>query len=489
MKKTLINVLAMGLLVVMLLSLAIGCQSSDGSVESKDTETSTDGQQENGGQEAQQSEQKEPVRIVTSVVGGKDPDENKLFEQEVKRLTGIQIEIIKPPSTEYDQKVATMLAGGEKVDLIYTGATQFEKLFPQGFFEPLTDRIKNSEVLSDPNIIDPKEWDRITREDGNIYAVFNKDEGGTLPIVRWDWMQKLKLEPPQTLDEYYEVLKAFAERDPDGNGKKDTYGLTLSKLYDIQPFMGVYGLIGKHAQDDNGQWYIPWATDQAIPVYEWLAKLYKEGILDPNFATNTTANERELFMNDKVGMMVYWAAWVGMFNDQVRSEEPNTTFEAKGIEPPKGPNGEALLMAGEDGLWVIPKNSANKDLAFKFLEFWHTEEGNILGTLGILNHDYKLENDKYVLTEVGKSHAMDHGAPYPKSLKWVNPIGTPLNFEDANQIVKKYAKPQTARADTVDAMSIVDKYGIKAVLGELSAQDAVKAMRAELKSKGYIDIE
>jgi hypothetical protein len=81
---------------------------------------------------------------------------------------------------------------------------------------------------------------------------------------------------------------------------------------------------------------------------------------------------------------------------------------------------------------------------------------------------------------------MDHGAPYPKSLQWVNPISTPLNVPEAQAIVAQYGQRQLVRDTTDPAMEIVGQYGVKAILGELTAEEAVTQMRAELQAKEYI---
>ncbi|MFS8630414.1 MAG: extracellular solute-binding protein, partial [Bacillales bacterium] len=305
---------------------------------------------------------------------------------------------------------------------IYLTKPTLDILVEQGVLMDLTDRIQKSKILSDPKVIPTEDWEMVRSDDGKLYGVFNKFEGGTLPIVRADWMKKLGLKEPKTLDEFYQVLKAFKEKDPDGNGKNDTYGLSTAGLYDIQPFMSAQGVKYKYVIDSNGKRTIPYATEKAVPVYEWLNKLYEEGILDPNFATNDTTKMRELFLTDRVGMVTYWDAWVGLFNNIRKTEDPDTTFEAKGITGAKGPNGY-MLRRGDPSLWAIPVNAKNPEGAMKFLEFWHTEKGNILGTLGIEGHDYVVKDGKYELTAVGKEHGMDHGAPYPNNTNFKNPHG------------------------------------------------------------------
>ncbi|GAX90057.1 extracellular solute-binding protein [Effusibacillus lacus] len=435
--------------------------------------------------EAKQEEK--TIRILTNVVGGKTPEENKLFEKEIERLTGIKAELVKPPS-DYDQKLLAAMSSGEKYDLVYLTKDKMDILVEQGVLMNLTEKIKKSPVLSDPKVIPSEEWDMIRYKDGSIYGVFNKFEGGTLPIVREDWMKKLNLEHPKTLDDFYQVLKAFKEKDPDGNGKNDTYGLSTAGLYDIQGFMSAAGAKYKYVIDKDGKRTIPYASEQAVPVYEWFAKLYKEGILDPNFATNDTKKMRELFLTDRVGMVTYWDAWVGMFNNIRQKDDPNTKFVAKGIPGAVGSDGKIMLRRGDPSLWAIPKNALHPETAMKFLEFWHSKEGNILSTLGIEGHDYIMKDGKYELTEEGKKHNMDHGVVIPNTTTWQNPFGMLPGVKEAQKIIlDNKATIEVATKDWPAAEKIVQNYAFKAMTGQMPAKEAVQKMQEELKAAKLID--
>lgn len=426
----------------------------------------------------------EPLIWVTSVQGGREPEENPMFEDEVERLTGIRVQLIKPPGSEYTTKLTTMLASGEPVDIAYAGGGTFVSFVEQGLLEPLTAWIEESPVLSDPNIIAPSEWERVRQDDGNIYGVFNKFEQGTLAIVRGDWLDKLGLDEPETFDDYYDVLYAFTYDDPDGNGVDDTYGMAIGyTLYDTVGLFGAYGLMRGWVYDESGQLYSPYATKAAIPVYEWLAKVYADGLVEPNFITNNSGAFRELFMTDKSGMNWYWAAWVGLYNQQVHADDPNNPFEARGIKPPIGPGGR-LLKAGGDGFMVTPGLSEHKEDAFKVMEFWHTDDGNVLSTLGILGHDYTMDGGKFVLTEVGEAHAMDHGAPQPKSLAWVNPLGELPGFEEAAAIVREYALPQMATSYDSIWEDITRGEAAKIILGDISAAEGIANMQRRFAEEG-----
>ncbi|WJH32827.1 extracellular solute-binding protein [Paenibacillus sp. CC-CFT747] len=68
-----------------------------------------------------------------------------------------------------------------------------------------------------------------TQDDGKLYEVgaFTQTDINWVFLVRNDWLKKLNLEVPKTTEELYNVAKAFTENDPDGNGKKDTFGISL----------------------------------------------------------------------------------------------------------------------------------------------------------------------------------------------------------------------------------------------------------------------
>lgn len=450
------------------------------------TESAKDTASNNVG-DSESVEEEKTLRIITSIVGGKTPEEHAEFEKEIERLTGIKVQMEKIPS-DYDQSLLTSISAGEKYDLIYMTKPMMDVLVEQGTLTELTDQIKSSEVLSDPTVIPAEEWELITYDDGKIYSVFNKFEGGTMPTVRQDWMEKLGLEEPTTLDEYYEVLKAFTEQDPNGTGKDDTYGLTTAGLYDIQGFMSAVGVKARYVIDENGNRSIPYATEDAIPVYEWFAKLYEEGILDPNFATNDGGNMQELFLGDRVGMVTYWDAWVGLFNNIRLNEDPDTEFRAKGLNGVPGPDGNIMLRRGDPSVWAIPVNAENPEVALEFLEFWHTIEGNTLSTLGVKDLHYTVdESGNYELTELGEVANMDHGVVFPNNTNWENPFGKLPGVEEAQEIIMAHAQPEISTENWPDAQKIVERYAFAAITGDLSADEAVEKMHSELKASNLID--
>lgn len=425
------------------------------------------------------------LRILSAVVGGKTPEEDALFSQEIQRLTGIEVELVHP-TADYNEKLLADLAAGVEYDLIYTNKDTVDTFVEDGILTDLTERIANSAILSNPTVIPDAEWE-LVNYDGTYYTVFNKFEGARMLTVRQDWLDQLGLEAPETLDEVYNTMVAFRDQDPAGNGEGATLGLALAGTYDIQPFLSSEGILPGYVEVD-GKRTIPWASEAAIPVYEWLANLYAEGLLDPNFATATTADARNLFLTDKVGFVSYWDTWVGLFNNARQTEDPATTFEAVGIAATSNADGDIILSRGQPSVWVIPTNAQDPDTAFQFLEWWHTIPGITLGSLGILDNDYTVTDGVYELTDLGAEHGMDHGQPTPQNTNWVNPIGELPGLAAAQEISREYGYlAVNGPRWSPEVQPILDQFIIQAILGDLTAEEAVAAMRDELLANDLID--
>ena len=103
--------------------------------------------------------------------------------------------------------------------------------------------------------------------------------------------------------------------------------------------------------------------------------------------------------------------------------------------------------------------------------------------LGHLGHDYNIVDGKYVITEIGKAHA-GHSAPQPKSLKWKNPFGEMEGFEEAAEIIRKYALPEMVTPYGKQWETIVRSEAAKIILGDISAEQGVENMQRRFKEEG-----
>lgn len=422
------------------------------------------------------------VKILTNVTGGKDEAEMVLFQEALGKGINANVTMEKPAS-DYGNVMMQKLNAGEQYDLIYVSIQQLFELQDQGALMDLTDMIAASEILGDTDVVPADEWEQLTI-DGRIWGGFNKTEVHKLPIINKVVAEKAgvdvnAIEP--TLDGYYKVFKKMQEV-----GGDDFYAFSthIRGLHDLQPWFASAGIkMGIVAQED-GSFAVPVASDEAIPVWEWFAKLYAENLLDPDCLTNETRDLRNKFNTGYTGLVVDWAAWCGLYNVNAGDRYP-AEFEAYPLPGTKADDGDYMLSRGDPSIWVIPVNAANPEGGFKALEYMATQEGGELLSIGIEGHDWTVEDGKVVLTEEGIAHGKDHGAPVPTSRKYVSPVEWNPGFEDAMEYLP-YASTELSNINVQKYKDAVAKYATQIINGTMSAADGVAAMRAELAETGVI---
>lgn len=328
-------------------------------------------------------------------------NDNNPFLKYIEDNTHIDVEPIVAPSNGYEDKLNVTMASGDVPDLIKASVSVdwFAKMINEKALSPLNELIDKYGPALRQNI--PAEaWDYVTMN-GNVYGVpYLYDSTSTnLMYVRKDWLDKLGLKPPKTLDEYVEVFKAFRDRDPDGNGKNDTIGMLLGeKLGYSDPFFGAFGVqTGQWANRDGKLVYsstLP-ETKQAL---EFLAKLYKEKLLDPEFALNKQPNIDQKVVNGKVGILPvrYTATRLNLKDSKAR----DASAEWIPLEFPVGPQGKSgsKLSKPVSGFFVLPANGKNKEAAIRYLNFIAGDGYKTL-ELGFENEHWSVKDGKVAIND------------------------------------------------------------------------------------------
>jgi putative aldouronate transport system substrate-binding protein len=271
----------------------------------------------------------------------------------------------------------------------------------------------------------------------------------------------------------------------------------MPDIWDLQPWFSSVGLRRGVFVDESGKKYAPYVDPAAKPVWQWLAKLYKEGLMDPTSFTGKTGDMRsKMWQSQDIVMDVDWAAWTGLYNNNAKTAG---TYPSKvnvvGLPGTKGPDGTYLLEQGGASLWAIPSNAKKSDEAFKILEYMATAEGGLLLSAGIEGHDYVMKDGKIEYTEIGKAHAKDHGAPFPISTKFDLSLLGEMNpgvlesvavgqRADVSVAPMGYANGELDARKYYDIMS---KWMTDCIMGKTSADMAIQGAEKELRANGLID--
>ncbi len=172
---------------------------------------------------------------VTITIWGSDrenmPFRNGLETIEIlKERLGINIEIISAPTESIAEKYGILMAGGEIPTIVQYQAKDL--LLYKDAWQPLNEMLNETDT---PNLWsvygDPDMSRRVSDTDGNIRFIGQRTAitCGKLYFYRQDWLDKLGLEKPKTVEDLYQVFKAIKEEDPNGNGEVDE--IPFSKIF------------------------------------------------------------------------------------------------------------------------------------------------------------------------------------------------------------------------------------------------------------------
>jgi putative aldouronate transport system substrate-binding protein len=284
------------------------------------------------------------------------------------------------PSDSYGDKLNLAIASGQIPDVMIVSAIQLQQLTEAGVLEDLTPYIEqysNKDLLENFSQTGGAALAAATI-DGKIMGIPNVQPQADAPImafVRQDWLDKLGLDGPETVDDIEAIAKAFIERDPDGNGVDDTYGLTgtlipvqvPSNLHGFDAIFNAYGAFPTlFFRDTDGEIVYGSVQPEVKDALARLAQMYQDGIIDPEFATKDTGKSNEIIVSGQGGIMMgpWWIPWWPL-NDSV-ANDPNANWQPFAI---KDNNGNYTFAMGDYtySYVVVKKGFSHPEAALKIL--------------------------------------------------------------------------------------------------------------------------
>lgn len=339
--------------------------------------------------------------------------------KEKEKLTGIKVKFTHPPLGQQRDQFNLLISTKELPDVIYYNWADAvggpEKMIKDGRIIRLNELI-DSYAPNLKRIIesDPDVKKQIALDDGTIYMFpllkldalkLNATSG---LIMRQDWLDKLNLKVPTNIDEWYTVLKAFKEQDPNGNGKADELPFTgnwgpgnLTKLHD---FAVAFGVIGGFQMNGDKVEFGP-----IQPGYrdflETMAKWYKEGLIDPEIMTNDgKAFDYKVTSNLAGAYQGGVFSGMGKYFNLMRDTDPN--FNVTGVPWPVSQDGTSYATFNLDAKVLTYGEaitaSADED-KLKYIVQWmdynYSEEGSDLFNFGIENDSYVRDGEGVKFTD------------------------------------------------------------------------------------------
>ncbi|QUL54991.1 ABC transporter substrate-binding protein [Paenibacillus tritici] len=270
--------------------------------------------QEPGPQEASDSAATVPKFKISWTMHQNLPvAEDAVMVWALEQKFNVDLEFWNLANNNYESLLDLKLVQGHIPDLFRVRQTQdLLKYQQQGLLAAIPEDLLNTHA---PNILKAireyaPAYQDYGRINGSYYGipVINPTNIYRVPVVyRQDWLDKLGLTVPGTLADFERVIYAFANQDPDGNGIRDTYGLSLEGMN------VVFGAFGQMVFTD--QLYFS-RKDQGLVIgalepdmkkaLHYLRKWYRDGIIDPEFITGENSGGYKhlshAFIKGRIGM-------------------------------------------------------------------------------------------------------------------------------------------------------------------------------------------
>ncbi len=320
--------------------------------------------------------------------------------QEAGRKTNIYLEgTLAQSNSNEDEAFNLMISSGKLPDIISFGrGSDLEKLGRDGGLIPLNDLIAEyAPHIQEMLDADPAFRQVATSLDGNIYTIPKNFElvSAEFYWVRQDWLDILGLEVPTTVDELYEVLTAFRNEDPNGNGLQDEIPL-FDRTGPSMPdeYLALFDTSTTFYPRDGVMTFEPLDQENFVYGVKELAKWYSEGLIDPEILTRG-AKSRDVLYSGNVGGFTHDWPSTGNFNQSLAESIPG--FQNVAIAPPADQNGnqiERSIRYPSPG-WSISSQCEDPVTVMKFFDYFFTEEGSALINWGI-------EGEHYVFNESGE---------------------------------------------------------------------------------------
>lgn len=404
------KVVSLMLVSAMVAGMLAGCGSDSGSSKGgSSTETGSAAEASSSGETA---DDKSPITFEYFNADGKNGNWDNPVAKAITEATGVTLDVSYPVASQGDAKedVALMIANDEYPDMIYAKGSATD-LYQAGALIDMTDLIEKY----GPNIkkmygaeMEKLKW---SQDDPGIYqlsyAGVNQKTlttGGSCQI-QWAALKENDYKYPKTLDEYEKMIKSYLAAHPKTEDGLDMIGITMSASdwHWMITLGNPAGLIAD-ASPDNGQWIIDdeynvhykHVTDEEKEYFKWLCRMYNEGILDPNFATQTDDDYIAKVASGRV-VAITDAEWhySQCESTLVADGKVDQTYVGLPVTLREDQVEKALLYQGTTVGWGIGITKSCEDpvRAIKFLDYLCSDEGQILYHWGIEGENYFLDDD------------------------------------------------------------------------------------------------
>ncbi len=450
------------------------------------TSTNTGGESTTGSGTETASSSGDVVELTFYNADGQEDPWTDPVAQALTEATGVKLSTDYPVSSD-DQKVALMIAEQSYPDMIFAKGDA-GSLIEAGALIDMTDLIDEY----GPNIkkMYGDEFDKLknSKDDSSIYQLSSYAVGGEnfttsgTAQVQWDVLKENDYKIPDTLEEFENMLKDYMAAHPKTDDGLDTIGFTLSAAdwHWMITLGNPAGYIADGAPD-NGQWLVDdnnqamykFRSDKEREYFQWMNHMYNEGILDPEFATQTHEDYIAKIASGRV-LALFDTDWDYSDGEKVLKADGKLgkTYAPLPLTMDADTKCATLMYQGLTTGYGVGISVDCKDpvAAIKFLDYICSDEGQVLVQWGIEGENYFLDdeghryrtqeeidasnNDKDYSKKTGVGF---HNYPFPcYGNGVVDSTGSTYTTKSKESVIEEYDEEQKAACEAWNVELLTD---------------------------------
>lgn len=359
-------------------------------------------------------EEQVTLTLMVRTRAGVDDYKNNKMTEYIEELTNINLEFDVVNESEAEERLNLALSTGTYPDIIMLPqmSAALQNLYgSQGILLPIDEYIpdngkKTREVLE----LYPDIYEYYTAQDGHMYnlpRMYDVTYGKCLEKL-WiyePWLEALDLELPTTTEEFYQVLKAFKEQDPNGNGIADEIPMAgsdkswASNVRNVLMNAFVYYPAnqggGNYLYVDEGEIVASYFQDGFKDGLKYMNKLVDEGLLSAESFTQDGEGLKRMGENpDDVILGAFPGGYQGIGVDMLGGR----AYDYVCVEPLEGPNGVKYTKYSPDSIFQsglsITDACEYPEVAMALADLLYSEELSIMNFVGIKDADWEYVTDE-----------------------------------------------------------------------------------------------
>lgn len=436
-------------------------------------------------EEVQQPEEKLVITGMANLYN-LAPEKDSEFWKMMEEKFNVDYTVDWVPGDTYAQKMELVLSSGELPDLMQiqnTTVPSFQKAVEAGAFYDLTDLLGDfSEYPNLKNNTNLDAW-TLSKIKGRNYVVpRTRGNLDSAVMIRKDWLDKLGLEVPATMEEFADVIVKVAQGDPDGNGVNDTIGLIPGVETIDGYYPAAFGTRDIEKDADGGIIYER-LTDRYGDYVEYMRNLYSEGAVAKEFALIKGQQAEELFTTGKSATLTKNAWHLYRLNEECQKTDPDA--EVVLIPYLEGPGGYAHIydLGYFGGMAISAKCSEEKvKRILKFFDATCALENYNFVNYGIEGVHWEMVDGEPSFTELGKSEVTNSfNAPFIFAANEFAKVDSPLADKAYNESTRETMKVLYTMGGTggkIDKFNVLQSDTWTQVWGEYSSEFASMETKA-----------